>query len=149
MAYEPDIAAVAPALEVTIDFVRARIRCAGILDSRTARHVVAAVHELLLSGPASIVLDVGELQIADARGARILATVQTMLGDSGVSLRWQGVGSRPFGGVAAPPFRARRPRSGGAVIQRMSSRLGVGTVRPLAVAAIRVRASHANRSFIA
>jgi anti-anti-sigma regulatory factor len=111
MAYEPDIAAVAPTLQLTIDYADGSLRCAGTLDARTRRHIVEAVDELLAAGPAFIVIDVGELHVADVDGANALANVQRTVREAGVRLRWQGLDSDHLRGILPLRYRAKRPPS--------------------------------------
>jgi anti-anti-sigma regulatory factor len=110
MTYQPDIAAVAPTLELTLDYAEVSLRCAGTLDTRTRGHVVDAVDELLAGEPASIVIDVADLYVADIDGANTLATVQRMVRDAGIRLRWQGLDSDHLRGILPLRYRARRSR---------------------------------------
>ena len=110
MAYEPDIAAVGPALELTLDYPGKKLRCTGTLDSRTLRHLVEAVGELLVGAPSSITIDVAHLTVADVDGANTFARVQRMVREAGVWLRWQGLDSDQLRGILPLRYRARRPR---------------------------------------
>lgn len=109
MAYEPDIAAVAPTLELTLDFVEGSLRCAGTLDARARRQVVEAVSELLAHAPTCVTVDVSALYVADVDAADILAGVQKMARDARVRLRWDGLDSEHLRGILPVRYRARRP----------------------------------------
>lgn len=110
MADEPDVSGSEPAAGLTVDCDRGVLRCAGTLDSRTRRQVVDALDELLATRPAFIVVDVGELHVADVDGANTLAAVQRSAREAGVRLRWQGLDSGQLRGLLPLRFRARRPR---------------------------------------
>lgn len=93
MTHSPDIAAVAPMLELTIRFTSEApsLRCTGTLDARTRDHVLDAVDELLRASPSLIVIDVTDLQLSDFEAADALAEVQFRARQSGASLQWQGL----------------------------------------------------------
>lgn len=109
MALQSDIAAVGPALELSLDYVQASLRCVGTLDTLTRRHLFEAVDELLMDVPARITIDVTDLQVADVDGANALANVQRMVRDAGSRLRWMGLDSDHLRGVLPLRYRARRP----------------------------------------
>lgn len=110
MSYQPDVDAMAPTLELTLDYPRGVLRCTGTLDSRTRRHVVGAVNELLAGTPPSITIDVGDLTVAEVDGADAFAHVQQLVRDAGVRLRWLGLDSDHLRGILPLRYRARRPR---------------------------------------
>lgn len=110
MPYHPDIAAVGPALELTLDYPERTLRCSGTLDGRARRHLVEAVGELLVGGPPGITIDVAQLTVADVDGANALAHVQRLVREAGARLRWQGLDSDQFRGILPLRYRARRPR---------------------------------------
>lgn len=114
MAHETDIAAVAPTLELTLDYELTSLRCAGTLDTRTRHHVIDAVDELIAGEPGGIVIDVAGLYVADVDGANTLAEVQRMVRDAGCRLRWQGLDSDHLRGILPLRYQVRRsrPRSG-------------------------------------
>ena len=85
-----DIAAVAPAMELTLEHP-ALLRCAGRLDARTRRSLFAAVEELLSRGSAQVSVDVSGLRLGDREGADALVRVQQMVLDEGAFLRWVGL----------------------------------------------------------
>lgn len=110
MPYQPDVDAMTPTLELTLDYAKRKLRCTGTLDRRTRRHVVEAVGELLAVTPSSITVDVAHLAVADVDGANAFAHVQRMVREAGVRLRWQGLDSDHLRGIVPLRYRARRPR---------------------------------------
>jgi ABC-type transporter Mla MlaB component len=110
MAEKSGIAGGARAVQLTVECVDGTVRCAGTLDRATRHRVVEAVGELLKAGPACVVVDVGELHVADVDGANALAAVQRSVRAAGVKLRWQGLDSGHLRGILPLRFRARRPR---------------------------------------
>lgn len=112
MAYEPDIAAVGPALELTLDEAKGTLRCAGTLEGRTGRHVVAAVERLLRTDTRVVEIDVDDLDVTDVGGSDALAAVQRLVTDAGVTLRWRGLDADHLRGNYQLRHRARRPRTG-------------------------------------
>lgn len=115
MAHEPDIAAVAPALELTLDHPGKTLRCAGTLDGRTQRHVMEAVGELLVGPATGLTVDVACLTVADVDGANTFARIQRMAQEAGVRVRWQGLDSEQLRGILPLRSPARRPAGGSAV----------------------------------
>lgn len=109
MAYQPDITAVAPALELTLQYIPASLRCTGTLDTRTRCHFVEAVEELLASAPSSVTIHIGELHVGDVDGANTLAHAQRLAREAGIRLRWRGLDSGHLRGILALQHRARRP----------------------------------------
>jgi anti-anti-sigma regulatory factor len=91
VAYDADIAAVAPVLELTLDYVPASLRCAGTLDVRTRRHVLEAIAELLAGKPSEVTIDVEDLHVTDTDGANAFAYMQRMVREAGVILQWNGL----------------------------------------------------------
>lgn len=112
MAFEPDIAAVAPVMELTISYLDRSLRCTGTLDGRTRCHLVEAVDELLASEPPFVVIDVGELHVADVDGANALALVQRKVRAAGGRLRWHGLDSDRLRGILPLRSLSRPPRKG-------------------------------------
>lgn len=112
MAYEPDIAAIAPTLELTLNYSPrpTSLRCVGTLDARTQRHMLQAVDELLAVGPSHVTVDVRDLRVADSDGANALTLVQRMVRDAGAILRWRGIDADHLRGLLAVGYRVRRPR---------------------------------------
>lgn len=110
MPFQPDVDAMAPTLQLALNYPKRELRCIGTLDSRTRRHVVEAVGELLVDVPPSITIDVARLTVADVDGANTFAHVQRMVREAGVRLRWEGLDSDHLRGIVPLRFRARRPR---------------------------------------
>ncbi len=92
MAYPPDIAAVQPVLELTLENEPRSLRCAGSLDARTRVHVVEAVEELLKDAPTRLTVDIDGLRVIDDDGATALTCIQDMAHAAGVPLSWTGSG---------------------------------------------------------
>lgn len=110
MPYQPDVDAMSPTMQLTLNYSKRELRCTGVLDSTTRRHVVEAADELLMGMPLSITIDVTHLTVTEADGANVLAHVQKMARDAGVRLRWRGLDSDHSGSIVPLRFRARRPR---------------------------------------
>lgn len=112
MAYQPDIAAVAPSLELTLSYRpgQSMLRCVGTLDTRTRRHVLEAAEELLATAPSSVTVDVEDLHVDDVDGANALTQVQRMMREAGVRLQWRGLDAEHLRGVAPLCFRAKQSR---------------------------------------
>lgn len=110
MAYQPDVDAMEPTLELSLDFPKRELRCAGRLDRRTGHHVMAAVGELLVDMPTRITVDVARVTVGDVDGANVLPRLQKMVVEAGGRLRWQGLDSDHFGGILPPRHRAGSPR---------------------------------------
>jgi ABC-type transporter Mla MlaB component len=91
MAYQPDVDAVAPALEMTIDYITPSLICSGRLDAQTRRNVLEAVEELLDRRPSTVTVDVRKLQFADPDGANTLVQVQREARAIGVKVDWIGL----------------------------------------------------------
>lgn len=106
MVDQPDVAAVAPALEVTIDYVSSSVRCVGRVDARTDRYVIEAVTELLTQVPPHLTIDIRELHVVDGAGADALLRVEGMVRRSGRRLRWRKPASDHIGGIVWPFPRA-------------------------------------------
>lgn len=85
-----DIAAMGPAMELTLERP-ATLRCAGTLDTRTRRPLLAALEELLSWDPAHITIDVSELRLGDRVGAGALVHLQRAAQDAGVRAHWIGL----------------------------------------------------------
>lgn len=109
MTHRRDVDAMTPALELTIDYVVPSLQCAGTLDSRTGRHVIEAVEELLAAErPSRMTIDISELRVDDVNGANVLLRVQRTVEGAGVALRWQGLGSDHLSGILPLGCLARR-----------------------------------------
>lgn len=111
MPYQPDLDAMAPVLELSIDYVSSSLRCAGTVDVRTGRHVVEAVEEMLTHVPPHINVDVRALHVADGAGADALRQVEKIVRGSGPRLRWRRAIADHVGGIV--PMTDRAPRREG------------------------------------
>lgn len=109
MAHHPDVDAMSPTLELTIDNVGPLLVCAGRLDVHTRGHVLDAVAELLERKPSHVTVDVGGLEVADSEGANALARVQRRARDAGISLDCLGLDADRF--HKAPFCRASKRAS--------------------------------------
>lgn len=111
MAYQPDVDAMAPALELTIDYAVPSLGCVGTLDARTRHHLVASVTELLAAadGRSTITIDIGSLELADLDAAHTLTHVEHMVRGAGMGLHWRGLGSDRLTGILPLTCLAGRP----------------------------------------
>lgn len=101
MPYRPDVDAMAPILELGIDYAGPSVSCVGDLDVRTKHHLVEAVGELVATTGerAEIAIDVSRLHLADLQAANTLAEVQGMVRAAGMRVRWRGLGSDRLRGI--------------------------------------------------
>lgn len=109
MTDREDIAAVAPMLQLTLDYMHPSLRCAGTLDARTRGHVLEAAEVLFARRPSRIVIDITDLHIADVDGANALAHLQRMARDARAVLRWQGLDADRLRGLVPLRHHLRRP----------------------------------------
>lgn len=132
MCAEPsDLESMAPTLVLTLDSpVRASsLRCVGTLDHRTKRHLVAAVEEMLLGSPDTVAIDVEQLRLADAEAANALTTVQHMVREAGIALRWHGVGADLLRRAPALDYRSDARRASSSGLVRFPRRPSAGITR--------------------
>lgn len=87
-----------------------RVRCEGTLDETTAPRLSAAVEAALGTTPRRVRVmrvDVTDVEVEDAAGARALAAVQRQARGARVELRWQGLAADHLRGLAPVRYRAR------------------------------------------